>query len=248
MAEPSKKADLVRDLAALGVDPGDVLFIHSSFKSLGAVEGGAATVVEALEQAVGTEATLLLPSFNLGKNGNEARAAGWDIRTTPSTVGYLSEFFRTMAGTVRSDHYSHSVAARGRDAEWFVSGHRERTGMTSPWDLEPWGYTYGSNSPMIRLLEREGSKILMLGVDYESSTYQHVVEVMDWHRRRADDPEAEYYTYKPRQKLGDYWERVGRIRRGRVSTADCRLFGVKDYVETLLAEVARSPKTYCRWA
>ena len=38
---------LVEDLESLGVRKGDLLFIHSSFKSLGAIDGGAATVISA---------------------------------------------------------------------------------------------------------------------------------------------------------------------------------------------------------
>ncbi len=56
---------LLRDLGNLGVEAGDVLFVHSSFRSLGPVEGGAGTVVGALEAAVGSEGTILMPSFNL---------------------------------------------------------------------------------------------------------------------------------------------------------------------------------------
>ena len=47
------QADLQSHLEALGVEAGDMLFIHSSFKSLGPVAGGAQTVVDALQAAVG---------------------------------------------------------------------------------------------------------------------------------------------------------------------------------------------------
>ncbi len=55
---PTGTAALLDDLRKLGVDPGDVLFVHSSFKSLGPVEGGTAAIIAALEQAVGPEGTL----------------------------------------------------------------------------------------------------------------------------------------------------------------------------------------------
>ncbi|HYF45840.1 MAG TPA: AAC(3) family aminoglycoside 3-N-acetyltransferase, partial [Acidimicrobiales bacterium] len=38
------------DLAALGVEPGDVVMVHASLRAIGPVAGGAAAVVEALEQ------------------------------------------------------------------------------------------------------------------------------------------------------------------------------------------------------
>ena len=50
---------LTHDLKNLGVESGDTLFIHSSFKSLGPVEGGAGTVVNALEDARWTRGTHL---------------------------------------------------------------------------------------------------------------------------------------------------------------------------------------------
>ena len=54
---------LCRDLRELGVEPGDILFIHSSFKSIGPVADGARTVVQAFEDAVGPDGLVLMPSF-----------------------------------------------------------------------------------------------------------------------------------------------------------------------------------------
>lgn len=224
---------LTRDLRALGVRAGDTLFVHSSFKSLGAVAGGAQAVVGALLDAV-EDGLLLMPSFNLD-GGRDRRAARWDPAATPSSVGWLTEFFRRLPGTVRSDHYSHSVAAHGRDAAAIVDGHRRAEGFPSPWDRPPWGRTYGTHSPMIRARDR-GGRLLMLGVDYRSSTYVHVVEAMWWAERRRSDPAAPYAGLD-RPRLGALWDRTGRLRRGRVGSAECRLFGIRDYVDTLLGVV-----------
>jgi len=238
---PHTCEDLIRDLRALGVEGGDILFVHSSFRSLGPVEGGAETVIAALEEAAGPGGLILMPTFNLVEH--HRRPLTWNVETTPSTVGWLTEYFRRMPGTHRSDHFSHSVAARGKGAEEFVSEHRSREGcLISPLDLEPWGHMYGERSPMLKAY-RAGGKLLMLGVDYESSTYIHVVEVMHWARRRKQDPGAEYRWLK-RPVLGEFWERLGRLRRGRVGDADCRLFYIRDYVDTLLAEVERNPEPY----
>lgn len=235
---------LTSDLTRLGVSPGDLLFVHSSYRSLGAVDGGAEAVVRALEAAVGPAGLILMPSFNLGDH--KTRPDRWDLRGAPSTVGWLTEYFRRMPGTVRSDHYSHSVAARGAGAEGIVSGHLRTEGMRSPWDREPWGKTYGTHSPMVLACERSGM-LLMLGVDYDSSTYAHLVEVTLWNRRLASDPEARY-IWLDRERLGAFWDRTGRVRRGRVGDAGCRLFGIRDYVDGLLAEVERDPERYDRAA
>ncbi len=235
------RTSLARDLRALGVRGGDTLFVHSSFRSLGRVAGGAQSVVDSLVNAAG-DGLLLMPSFNLEGDRDE-RAARWDPATTPSSVGWLTECFRRMPGTVRSDHYSHSVAARGRDAAGVVDGHRRTEGLPSPWDRPPWGRTYGTHSPMIRARER-GGRLLMLGVDYQSSTYVHVVEAMWWAERRQWDPEAAFAGLH-RPGLGALWDRTGRVLRGCVGDAECRLFGIRDYVDTLLG-IVRSTGT--RWA
>ena len=243
MTTSHTREKLAQDLINLGIEPGDLLFIHSSFKSLGPVAGGAGTVVGALEDAVGPEGLILMPSFNLLK-GKDRRVEAWDIRTTPSTVGWLTEFFRRMPGTHRSDHYSHSVAARGKGAEEFVGTHLNRDGYTSPWDREPWGKTWGSHSPMVKAYRANG-KLLMLGVDYDSSTYAHFVEVILWHQRLDSNPEATYPLLK-RPELGAFWDRISNLNRGLIGNADCRLFRIRQYIDTLLGKVQNNPDPYIR--
>ena len=121
MTKPHTCQELAEDFRDLGVRSGDLLFIHSSFKSLGPVKDGADTVIRALEDAVGPQGLILMPSFNL--IDEEKRTKVWNVQTTPSTVGWLTEFFRRMPWTYRSDHSSHSVAARGKEAAEFVTGH-----------------------------------------------------------------------------------------------------------------------------
>ena len=232
---------LIQDLINLGIEKGDTLFIHSSFKSLGPVEGGAGAVISALESVVGRDGLILMPSFSLLPS-REERIESWDIEQTPSTVGWLTEFFRQMSDTYRSNHYSHSIAARGKGARAFVADHLRRDGYESPWDQYPWGKTYGTHSPMFRAYQAN-AKLLMLGVDYESSTYTHLVEVIHWNRRLTKDPKAEYIRLK-RSELGAFWDEEGRLREGTVGDAVCRLFQIKDYVDTLLEEVEWNPDPY----
>ena len=232
---------LTQDFTNLGIEKGDTLFIHSSFKSLGPVKGGAGVVISALETVVGQDGLILMPSFSLLPS-REERIASWNIDMTPSTVGWLTEYFRQMSDTYRSNHYSHAVAARGKDARAFVADHLRREGYESPWDQPPWGKTYGTHSPMFRAYKTDG-KLLMLGVDYESSTYVHFVEVMHWNKRLTENPEAEYIRLK-RRELGAFWDEVGRLRQGQVGDATCRLFRIKDYVDTLLEEVEWNPEPY----
>ena len=87
------------------------------------------------------------------------------------------------------------------------------------------------------------AKLLMLGVDYQTSTYIHLVEVIHWNKRLVDDPQAEYIRLK-RPELGEYWERLGQLQQGKVGDSVCRLFHIERYVDSLLAEVERNPEPY----
>ena len=241
MKTPYTRKKLTQDFTNLGIAQGDTLFIHSSFKSLGPVEEGAGTIISALEASVGEAGLILMPTFSLLPS-REERIEMWDVHKTPSTVGWLTEFFRQMPDTHRSDHYSHAIAARGKDAKAFVSDHRRREGYQSPWDHYPWGKTYGTHSPMFRAYTAN-AKLLMLGIDYQTSTYIHLVEVIHWNKRLADDPQAEYIRLK-RPELGEYWDSLGQLKQGKVGDSICRLFHIKTYVDTLLSEVERNPDPY----
>lgn len=233
-------SQLVADLKALGVAHGDILFIHASYKSLGEIENGPAGVIEALQQAVGQQGTIMMPSFNLV--AHDQRAATWNIDITPATTGYLTEYFRQMPGTVRSDHYSHSVAARGAKATAFTKDHRNPQGLCSPWDKAPWGSTYGQHSPMHKAYDADG-KILMIGTDHHASTYIHFVEVLLWNNRLQADPQVKYH-WLDRPLLGQWWNEHGRQSAGKIGDAPCHLFKIRDYVDTLLKVVTPDPQAW----
>jgi len=232
------------DLVRLGVEKGDMLFVHSSFKSVGKVENGAGTVIEALEDAVGPDGLILMPSFNLKPKTLEERIAIWDIDETPSSAGWLTEYFRQLPGTVRSNQFCHSVAAIGKGAGEIVVNESPEAGYDSPWDAPEFPKDFGTYSIMPKAY-RAGGKILMLGVDYNSSTFIHYVEVIYWNQRREDMQNARYAWLK-RDLLGDYWDQQGKMARTNVGDADCRLFSISEFVDELLVEVKRNPANYSK--
>lgn len=239
-AKPAATAQsLTGDLAALGVEPGDLLFVHASYKSIGNVEGGAGAVVDALKAAIGDQGTLLMPSFNL-ISPRESRADNWDISTTPATTGWLTEFFRQLDDTTRSDHYSHSVSACGRGAAEILSDHRSIEGMRSPWDIQPWGRTFGEQSPMQKAMTSPRGKLLMLGAPMSSSTYCHVAEVIDWNRRLAANPDAKYFWLN-RPAIGQWWLSQNRCASGKVGRADSHLMPIGEYVDTMAEQIRLHP-------
>ena len=160
MQETIKK--MHRDLESLGVQKGDALFVHSSFKSLGKVEGGAKTVIEGLKSYLGEEGTLLFPGFSWDSVTRENPV--FDYHNTVSCVGYLPEYFRTQVqGVVRSVHGTHSCVALGKRAEELVKDHEK--------DITP----VGKNSPLYKLWALNG-KILFIGCSSNHNTTMHGVE------------------------------------------------------------------------
>lgn len=138
-----------------------VLLVHASLRSLAGVD--ALTVIAWLRGQLGADGTLVLPTLTYSATLKAGLA--FDVRTTPSDVGALSECFRGLPGVVRSLHPTHSVAAIGpRTAELVQHHHLDR---------EP----CGPNSPFT-LLPRLDAQILMLGCGLAANTTMHAVEAV----------------------------------------------------------------------
>ena len=151
---------LREELEALGCCAGDVLAVHSSLRSMGAVEGGADTVIAALSDAVGPTGTLLLPTFTYLTSYVDSFYSNIE---TPSCVGMLSEVFRKREGVLRTNHPTHSVALFGRLARELMEGEE---GDDTP---------MGVHSPY-RRLGAVGAKILMIGCGTAHNSYMHALE------------------------------------------------------------------------
>ena len=147
-------------LRSLGAQPGDVLMLHSSLRSMGYVVGGAPTVVDALLEVLGPTGTLVGPSFNFVS----AQDPGFifDPRNTPSDMGAIADEIRRRAGFSRSRHLTHSVSAIGPQAQTIVSA--------------PGKTAWAADSPLGTIFKLDG-RFLLLGVTYQSFTACHVLEV-----------------------------------------------------------------------
>ena len=167
------KADLKHDLAAMGLTGNETILIHSSMKSIGPVEGGADTVLDALMEFF-AEGLLLLPTHTWRFINEENRV--FDVRRSPCCVGILPELFRQRPGVVRSLHPTHSMAAYGKDAAAYLEGELDANTPCTP------GGCYD------RLRAAHG-KVLLLGVTHARNTFIHSVEeVLNVPNRLTDKP------------------------------------------------------------
>lgn len=258
---------LIADLEALALPAGSIVFVHSSLKALGYVEGGAATVVDALRTVIVDRGggTLAMPTFT-GSGGMYDTLRSGEVfccRTSPSRVGAITELFRQQPGVRRSLHPTHSVAALGRQAEWLLEAHHRCVGA------------FGEGSPLARLLEA-GGQLLGLGTSLGPVTFYHVLEDLrpDFpfrvytpdspieavcrdengrevrlrvmahdptvSRTRIDRPEGEWI----RRYVTDYLEAEGGLRWGKVGAGRAWTISARDMYRGLEALLAQGVTIY----
>lgn len=231
------------ELGALGVEPGEILLVHSSLSSLGWVCGGAVAVVQGLLDALGPDGTLVVPthSTHLADPATwrnppvpeewweRIRAAmpAYDPLITRSLgVGVVPETVRTWPGALRSAHPHTSFAALGPRGADIVDAHAPDCRL-------------GERSPLARLEER-GARVLLLGTEYDTCTSFHLAEYRipaplvgvgrpapggGWETVTEVSISSDRFG-----ELGHDFERDRPVVRGKAGAADVRLFPVRDAV------------------
>lgn len=163
-------ADLVRDLSKMDIDQGAVCLVHSSLKSLGFVDGGARTAVEALIEAFvkNNGGTVMLPTFTIQGTMYKTLTSDFifDVREKTSGLGAIPDYFLQIDGVERSIHPSHSFAALGPNSHALLKDHHVC------------GSSFGPGSPMAMLLDCN-AYIIGLGSDLGHVTFYHCLEEIE---------------------------------------------------------------------
>jgi aminoglycoside N3'-acetyltransferase len=152
-------SDVVSQLRALGVTPGDVLQVHTSFRALRPVEKGPQGLIEALWRAVGPAGTLVMPSWS---DHDEVPFDPATSAAAPDLVVVADVFWR-IPGVLRS-HHPFAFAAAGPHAARITA---------DPLPLPP----HIPESPVGRVHELDG-KVLLLGVNHDADTTLHLAEIL----------------------------------------------------------------------
>lgn len=234
-----QKQDIVSALHGAGIAHLRRLLMHSSLHSIGQVEGGGATVVDALLEVLGPNGTLMVPTFNYTLGERDP----FDPKRVPSQCGIATETVRQRSEAIRSLHPNYSVAAIGKDAESLTREH---------WKAE----AVGVGSPIDRIA-RGGGYVLLLGVKHDSNSTMHVGEAyaQATYRGVRFDPSWPR-TAKVRTPSGDLVElsledepgcstgygvietplrERGLIRDFKIGQAKCQLIKGLDVIETTVA-------------
>ena len=163
-------------LESCGTFRADVLFVHSSLSACGSIQGGPATVINALRAWISDRATLAMPTHTWSYPDATGVAPVFDYRSTPSIVGAITDYYWRQTGVVRSQHPSHSIACSGPLAAELCTGH------------EYCDTPCGEGTPYRRMADGDSS-VLMFGATMDSYTLFHTVE----------DAAQLAYLYYPRQ-------------------------------------------------
>ncbi len=139
----------------LGVQKGDTLIIHSSFGNINAAFSPA-ELVGCLKEAVGIEGNLLMPFYPSGHAVFWIQNHEFDVNTSRSVMGVLTQAFKESEGVLLSPHPVKAMAVWGRDRDWLVSDHHKSK------------YPYDEHSPYMRAGTLPKSKSLGLGVEINS--------------------------------------------------------------------------------
>jgi aminoglycoside N3'-acetyltransferase len=233
------RAQVTSQLRALGVEEGEVLQVHTSFRATRPVEGGPVGLIEALRGAVGPRGTLVMPSWPADDD------EPFDPRTTPASpdLGVVADTFWRLPGVLRSDHFQ-AFAAAGPDAYRVIS---------DPLPLPP----HIPASPVGRVYDLDGH-VLLLGVGHDADTTLHLAEllagvpyrlprhctvVQDGRPVRIDYEENDHCC--ARFALADDWLRMrGLQTEGRVGHAHARLARSRDIVGVALEHLAQDPLVF----
>lgn len=225
---PVSMGTLVEQLLDLGVQPGAILLMHTSFSKVAPVEDGPFGLITALRNVLGPSGTLMMPSMSWDDEHP------FDPRKTPCPdMGIVAETFWRCQGVLRSDS-PHAFAAIGPLAEQ----------VTAPHPIDP---PHGLDSPVGRAYKLD-AQVLLLGVGHDANTSVHLAENLAGVRyRRAkhvtilEDGKPSRFEYREIDHccqnfaLVDGWLDDKQLqRRGTIGHGEARLARSRDIVSVVI--------------
>jgi len=215
-----------------------VLLVHCAFSRVGPVQDGPRGLISALEEALGPEGTLVMPSMT-----DDDEQPFDPLRTPCLGMGIVADTFWRLPGVMRSDS-PHAFSAAGSRAPLIVAPH--------PVDIP-----HGPDSPVGRVHDLDGS-ILLLGVGHDGNTTVHLAELLGGVRYRRkkelvaiDGGQPVRISYEEIDhccenfRLVDEWlEKRGVQKMGTVGHAEARLIGSRVLVAAVVEQLTRDPTVF----
>lgn len=252
--------EIAAHLRALGLGRGDTVLVQSSLRRVGALDGGAPTLLTALLDVVGERtgtvvvytaspensdtsrlALRLTEGMSLDEEAaHKARMPAYDPARTPTSpiLGHFSEIVRARKGSRRSGHPQTSFTAVGARAAELTAVHRLESHL-------------GPGSPVQAMFDDPSVRALLIGLPAWCCTAFHYAEYL------LPNPPRQVYgcVVDDGDGAGPHWEHFNSIRlvdahftsmgpvlertieglrKGKVGDAGCFLFPVRAGVEAAL--------------
>ena len=246
--------DVGRAFVSVGANPGDLLLYHGSLSSMGTVVGGPRAVIDGALRAVAPDGTVAMPTLWYHGSTPPLNPADFDVRTSPSYVGALSEAMRTDPRSLRSNNFSHSVSAIGPRAVALTMDHG--AGGESP---APWGYkAFADVSPWARLYEWD-ALYCFIGVTMAVCTMKHYIESHLVGRILRQAPQARreamrdgltlmdrqgVWAYYDSQKMETRLAERGLVRYGQLGSATLRAIRTRPLVDVTTGILDAEPEAW----
>lgn len=247
MTAPTRTG-LLQALQSVDIGTGDTIFVHSSIYRMGkladtAIDDIPQAVTSILIDLIGPSGGLYVPTFTYKFCDGQP----FDIRSTPSKMGVLTEYIRKQEESVRSPHPMQSIAGIGPNAV-DVCDRDTRT-------------TFTSGGPIDRLYELD-AKVLLLGAPFQSTSLIHYVEEKcevpyrywkefegEYTNRNGDTDPVAYEMYvrdldlNPKLDLSIILRELseGTIQKAQVGPTEIISFKFEDFVEKVIKLISKDP-------
>lgn len=226
MEKTVTKSEIVSGLKKLGLKKGDIVLVHSSLSSLGKVEGGPETVIQALLETVGKKGTVMMP-YPLGK-------------------ATIAKVFSSMPGVFKSIHPTHSVSAMGAKARYLTKDHDKME--TACGKGTPFGKLVDLNGYILLIgVDQDRNTTLHTAEDYADLPYLSVKEF-----KYVDENGVEK-TLVQKRFPGPHRNFIGMdrvflekkiMKIGRIGNAMVRLIDAKKMVKLCLEILKKNPAAF----
>ncbi|MBI5092778.1 MAG: AAC(3) family N-acetyltransferase [Candidatus Hydrogenedentes bacterium] len=149
-------------LHALGIHPGDRLFVHTGLRALRLPRRDVPNLLAAYLHVLGPTGALFFPTHTYSYKGEKGSPIFDQDAPCHPLIGVWPELARIAPGVIRSLHPTHAIAGVGAGVRKILAGHEgtEAAGFGSP----------------LGKLQQVGAKVLMAGCGFESCTLLHLAE------------------------------------------------------------------------
>src|SRR5690625_889179 len=254
---------LKSDLKRIGIKEEMTLIVHSSLNSIGWVSGGALTLIQAIQETITNQGTLIMPSHSTDLSdpkdwiNPKANKNLWEIirkdmpafdpQITPTYgLGVVPELFRTLPNVKRSNHPAYSFSAWGKEKDYILNNHSLNNGL-------------GEESPLARIYDLNGY-VLLLGTDYDSNTSMHLSEHRVGVFPRTTEKSPVIYKNKKRWvtyneieydetnfiQIGSAFEKKQKVNTGMIGKAPSKLMNQKKLIDFTTENILQIGRASCR--